>query len=85
YALLFGVVERKLFAQLCAGASATRLKPAFCLQYGLTARQFNSVQKMLEGKIAAVRASIPKQLEELEWRIARAQKVIRKLERRAPR
>ncbi|MCV5526199.1 hypothetical protein OFN18_29465, partial [Escherichia coli] len=60
YALLFGVVERKLFAQLCAGASASQIKPDFCRRYGLTARQFNSIRITLAGKMAAVRGALPR-------------------------
>ncbi|CDM64337.1 hypothetical protein PYK22_00330 [Pyrinomonas methylaliphatogenes] len=84
YAELFGCVERKLFARLCAGAKASQVKPDFCRRYGLTARQFNSVRVTLEGKMAAARRVLPQRIEELRWRIARAHKVIKRLARRAP-
>ena len=55
YGELYGRVQRKLFAAVAAGRSATSLKSAYLREYGIPARMFNGVRVSLEGKIASVR------------------------------
>ena len=43
YAELHGLVERKLFAEVAAGRSATSLKSGYLKRYGIPARMFNGV------------------------------------------
>ena len=55
YGELYGRVQRKLFADVAAGRSATSLKNAYLREYRIPARMFNGVRVSLEGKIASVR------------------------------
>ena len=43
YGELYGLVQRKLFAEVAAGRSAAALKGAYLQRYGIPARMFNSV------------------------------------------
>ena len=76
YAELYGHVERKLFAEVAAGRSATSLKSECLKRYGIPARMFNGVRVSLEGKIASVREQQKLQVDSLGRRIARAQRQI---------
>ena len=76
YAELYGVVERKLFAEVVAGRSAASLKSGYLKRYGIPARMFNGVRVSLEGKIASVREQQKLRLDSLGRRIARAQRQI---------
>ena len=55
YAELYGQVERKLFAEVAVGQSATSLKNEYLGRYGIPAQMFNGVRVSLEGKVASVR------------------------------
>ena len=83
YADLYGKVERSLFAALQAGGTLNALKRDFLPRFGITARQFNAVRIGLEGKIDAIKQRRPGLIEEAKTRIAKAQKVIDKLEKQA--
>lgn len=83
YADLYGQVERSLFAALAAGGNANKLKPEFQRRFGLTARQYNAVAINLKGKIASIQARRPELIREAEARIAKAKKVIARLEKQA--
>ncbi len=76
YALLYGRIERKLFAEIAAGRSATALKSEYLERYRIPARMFNSVRVSLEGKIASVREGQKLRLDHLARRIARAERQI---------
>ena len=76
YAELYGRVERKLFAKVAAGQSATSLKSNYLKGFGIPARMFNGVRVSLEGKVASVREQQKLQLDSLSRRIARAQRQI---------
>ena len=76
YAELYGRVERKLFAEVAAGQSATSLKSDYLKGFGIPARMFNGVRVSLEGKVASVREQQKLQLDSLSRRIARAQRQI---------
>ena len=76
YAELYGRVERKLFAEVAVGMSATSLKSGYLKGYGIPARMFNGVRLSLEGKIASVREQQKLRLDSLGQRIARAQRQI---------
>ena len=49
YAELYSRVQRKLFADIAAGGSATSLKSAYLERYRIPARMFNGVRVSLEG------------------------------------
>ena len=76
YAELYGRVQRKLFADVAAGRSATLLKSAYLKRYGMPARMFNAVRVSLDGKMASVRESQRLQHDSLQRRIARAQRQV---------
>ena len=73
---LYGRVERRLFADVAAGRSATSLKSAYLREYGIPARMFNGVRVSLDGKIASVREARKLQQDSLRRRIARAERQI---------
>jgi hypothetical protein len=69
YAILFGHVERTLFADIEKGKHAKDLKSAYLARFGITARQFNALRIQLLGKIEAIRKQIPLQIENLKTKI----------------
>jgi len=83
YADLYEHAERTLFARLCAGEPLAALKRAFLVRFGLTARQFNAVAATLRGKVSSIEERRPDLIENLERRIARAKKVLKKIPRGA--
>ena len=82
YAGLYGRVERKLFAQVAAGRSATALKSAYLKQFGIPARMFNAVRVSLEGKVDSVRELQKLRVDSLTRRIGRAELQIAEVEQR---
>ena len=76
YAELYGRVERNLFAEVADGRSATSLKSVYLQRYGIPARMFNAVRVLLEGKIASVREQQKLRLDDLQRRIARAERQV---------
>ena len=76
YAALYGRVQRKLFAEVAAGRSATALKSEYLRRYGIPARLFNGVRVSLEGKVASVKEQQKLQLDSLGRRMARAERQI---------
>ena len=73
YAELYGRVERKLFAEVSAGRSASLLKSQYQKRYGIPARMFNGVRVSLEGKVASVREQQKLRLDRLRGQIGRAE------------
>ena len=49
---LYGRLQRTLYASIARGENASQLKPQFCAEHGLSARQFNAMRLELEGKIS---------------------------------
>ena len=76
YGELYGRVQRKLFADVAAGSSAGSLKGAYLKRYGIPARMFNAVRVSLEGKVASVREQQKLRLEDLQRRMARAERQV---------
>ena len=76
YAALYGRVQRKLFADVAAGSSATSLKSAYLKRHGIPARMFNAIRVSLEGKVASVREQQKLRLDDLQRRMARAERQI---------
>ncbi|MCQ6280875.1 IS200/IS605 family accessory protein TnpB-related protein [Bacillus sp. EB600] len=79
YGHFFGMLEQKLFVQSHSkGISTTSLKKTFSKQYGLTARQFNSLRMQLDGKISSILEKRKLDIQDLESKIACLQKIILK-------
>ena len=76
YGQLYGRVERRLFADVAAGRSATSLKSAYLRDYGILARMFNAVRVSLEGKVSSVRETMALRQDSLRRRVARAERQI---------
>ena len=76
YAELYGRVQRKLFAEVAAGRSATSLKSAYLERFGIPARMFNAVRVSLDGKVSSVREQQKIRQDNLKQQIARAEKQI---------
>ena len=76
YAELYGRVQRKLFAEVAAGRSATSLKSEYLKRYGIPARMFNGVRVSLEGKVASVREQQRLRLDSLGGQNTRAERQI---------
>ena len=76
YAKLYGRVERKLFAEVAAGRLATSLKSVYLQRHGIPARMFNGVRVSLEGKVASVKEQQKLRLDDLQRRIARAERQV---------
>ena len=50
----FGMLERKLFVDLYVRKKPSGdLKKLYCAQYKITARQYNSIKKQLDGRISS--------------------------------
>jgi IS605 OrfB family transposase len=69
YADRYNLVERKLYAQILAGKKPNKLKQAFLAKYGITARQFNAVERNLRGKISSVQELRKDHKKETKYRI----------------
>lgn len=91
YAAHYGMVERKLFAVLMKNASLvdkgrkqevpslSTTKTRFISEYGITARHFNAIRMLLDGKIASIKARQADLISEAESRVKRSEKTIAKL------
>lgn len=79
YGKFFGMLERKLFVQThLKGLPSSSLKKTFLTQYGITARQFNSVRIQLDGKVSSYIEKRKFDIQELQSKIAYLQKMIEK-------
>ena len=74
YAELFGVLQRRLFADVCSGNPMASLKSDYIRRYGIPARMFNAIRVTLEGRMSAASESQKLHLQALEGLIARAEK-----------
>ena len=76
YAALYGLVQRKLFADVAVGRSAASLKSAYLKRHGIPARMFNAIRVSLEGKSASVTEQQKLRVGDLQRRIARAERQV---------
>ena len=83
YAKLFGVLQRRLFADVCSGHPTASLKSDYIRRYGVPARMFNAIRVTLEGKMSAASESQKLHRQMLEGLIARAEKQLSSLVGRA--
>lgn len=81
FGAFFGHVERRLFVALYVhNASLTSTKSKFISKYQITARQFNSIQMHLKGKVKATKESLEYAIEITELKIKEVQQSIEKKE-----
>ena len=78
YAELYGGVQRKLFADFSAGELPASLKKVYLQRYGIPARMFNGLRVSLEGKVSSVRETMALRRDNLQRRIARAEREVDK-------
>ena len=52
YAELFGVLQRRLFADVCSGNPTASLKSDYIRRYGIPARMFNAIRVTMEGRMS---------------------------------
>ena len=76
YGELYGKVQRKLFADVSAGRSATALKNSYLKRYRIPARMFNGVRVSLEGKVSSVEEQQKLRVDGLRRQIARAERQV---------
>ena len=69
YADRYNLVEHKLYAQILAGKKPNKLKQSFLTKYGITARQFNAIERNLRGKISSVQELRKDYKKETKYRI----------------
>ncbi|HAM49754.1 MAG TPA: hypothetical protein DCP92_03325 [Nitrospiraceae bacterium] len=79
YASGYGKAERTLFARLQSDGDLTTLKREFLPRFGITARQFNSLAAGLKGMIKSIRERQSGLIRELEQRIAKAKRVVKRI------
>ena len=80
---LFGVLQRRLFADVCSGHPTASLKSDYIRRYGIPARMFNAIRVTLEGRMSAASESQKLHRQTLEGLIARAEKQLGALVGRA--
>ena len=83
YAALYGLVERRLYADYARGKDISRLKNDYLVKYGLTARQFNALHIELQGKLDSIRALQGDYIQDLKTRIKKVALDIKKLQTRS--
>ena len=76
-------VERCLFADFCKGESIRALKSHYLIKFGITARQFNAVRMILEGKIAALKEIQKQRVKDLSDNLKKLSKTIQKISKRS--
>ena len=79
YASVYGKAERTLLARLQSDGDLTTLKRDFLPRFGITARQFNSLAAELKGKINSIKERQSGLIRELEQRIAKAKRVLKRI------
>ncbi|MCL4439296.1 MAG: hypothetical protein M1609_01505 [Firmicutes bacterium] len=78
----FGHLERKLFVDCCIHSTPiTKLKKRYIKEHRITARQFNSLNNSLSGKIESIKENQKYQEHDLLGRIASTEKAIKKKEK----
>ena len=83
YAELFGVLQRRLFADVSAGNSVASLKSDYIHRYGVPSRMLNAIKVSLEGRMSGAMASQQLHRQTLEGLIDRAERQLRSLVGRA--
>ena len=75
-ATLLYQVERQLYEAYRHGENLLKLKSQFLVDYGISARQFNAVRILLQGKIKSVLALQDDNIQTLKHKIKKNEKTI---------
>ena len=78
YSALMNCAKRTLYAALCTGHSPGELKSRYLKEFGITARQFNSIRVDIEGMIASVQERQKGQLKLLDSKIASLERFLKR-------
>lgn len=78
---LFGRLERKLYRHAAKGENFHEIKSAFCVQHGLTARQYNAMRIELEGKISSTIELLKNCKQDLERNIKKTKRTLAQIEK----
>lgn len=81
YAVLYGKIERALFAAFSRNESIIKLKASYLRRFHITARQFNAIRVGLEGKIASLSALQNDYVLDAQERVKQTKKTIRYLDK----
>jgi IS605 OrfB family transposase len=81
YSDLFSYLQHRLFADIAAGKGPGKLKNDYLLAFGITARQFNSLRVLVEGKITSIKRLLLTTISNRKERIISLKKTIQKLEK----
>ena len=76
---LFSHLEHRLFADIASGKSPGELKNDYLVAYEITARHFNSLKVLVEGKINSIKQILPDRISNLKNRITSLSKKIKRL------
>lgn len=76
---LLSHLEHRLFADIAAGKSPGELKNDYLIAYGITARQFNSLRVVVEGKRASIKEQLAARISSTKGRLASLKKTIKRL------
>jgi IS605 OrfB family transposase len=82
---LYGRVERNLHSEYAAGKSILNCKSDYIKRFGITARQFNSVRIMLQGKHRSILALQADYIADTKVRLKKTEKRIKVLSKKAHR
>src|ERR1700726_1780308 len=66
---LFAHIEHCLLADITKGKTTDKLKSAYLVKYGITARQFNAIRVKVEGKMGSIKELRKMQISDLKEQI----------------
>jgi IS605 OrfB family transposase len=78
---LYGRLQRTLYARIAKGDNASQIKPQFCAEHGLSARQFNAMRLELEGKISGTAELLKLRKKELKGDVQSTTRSIARLKK----
>ena len=82
---LYGQVERSLHGEYAKGGSILSCKSDYIKKFGITARQFNSVRMMLQGKHRSIQALQDDYIANTKARIKKTEQRIKVLSKKSAR
>src|SRR5882672_4394429 len=78
-AQVFSHLEHRLFADIASGENPAELKNTYLIAYNITARHFNSLRVLIEGKINSIKKLLPDRISNIKNRITSLSKKIKYL------
>ena len=82
FGALYGKVERSLHSAYAKGNSMATCKSAYIRKFGITARQFNSVRIMLQGKHKSIQSLQADYIADTKARLKKTKKRIQALSKK---